>query len=72
MTRHRADKLLFNTKQVKVDNKGIAAVAYNTKVKEGFTLGLGASFDTQKINEGSHKVSNVPPSMICFDLLDTV
>ncbi|KAL9052057.1 MAG: hypothetical protein Q9162_005628 [Coniocarpon cinnabarinum] len=40
----------------KVNDKGQASVSYNTKVREGFTLGLGASFDTQKLNEATHKV----------------
>ncbi len=42
--------------QAKIDDRGIAALAYNIKVKPGFTFGLGASFDTQKLNEAGHKV----------------
>ena len=42
--------------KAKVDDRGIAALSYNVKVKEGFTFGLGASFDTQKLNEATHKV----------------
>ncbi len=39
-----------------MNDRGIAAVAYNVALRPGVTLGLGASFDTQKINEGTHKV----------------
>lgn len=42
--------------QAKINDRGIAALAYNIRVKPGFTFGLGASFDTQKLNEGAHKV----------------
>jgi len=40
----------------KVNDRGLAQVAYNVILRPGFTLGLGASFDTQKLNEASHKV----------------
>ena len=42
--------------QGKIDDRGIAALAYNTKVNGGLTFGIGASFDTQKLNESTHKV----------------
>ncbi len=42
--------------QAKVNDRGIAALAYNIKLRPGVTLGLGASFDTQKPNESAHKV----------------
>lgn len=43
------------TLQAKVNDRGIAALAYNTVLRPGFTLGLGLSLDTQKLNEASHK-----------------
>lgn len=42
--------------QAKINDRGIAAVAYNILLRPGLTMGLGASFDTQKLNEASHKV----------------
>lgn len=35
----------------------MAAVSYNAKINSNFTLGVGAAFDTQKLNESTHKVS---------------
>jgi len=46
----------FPRSQAKINDRGIAALAYNIRVKPGFTFGLGASFDTQKLNEAGHKV----------------
>jgi voltage-dependent anion channel protein 2 len=43
--------------QAKIDDRGVAAVAYNVLLRPGVTLGLGASFDTQKMDQSSHKVS---------------
>ncbi|RMD44844.1 hypothetical protein DV735_g401, partial [Chaetothyriales sp. CBS 134920] len=40
----------------KINDRGIAALAYNVKLGTGSTLGLGASFDTQNLNQASHKV----------------
>jgi voltage-dependent anion channel protein 2 len=34
----------------------MAALAYNLAVRPGVTFGIGASFDTQKLNESTHKV----------------
>ena len=42
--------------QAKINNLGIAALAYNTRVNSGLTFGVGASFDTQKLNESGHKL----------------
>jgi voltage-dependent anion channel protein 2 len=36
--------------QAKINNLGIASLAYNTKVNSGLTFGIGGSFDTQKLN----------------------
>lgn len=45
----------FN-KQAKINDRGIAALAYNVLLRPGVTLGLGASFDTQNLNQAAHKV----------------
>jgi voltage-dependent anion channel protein 2 len=42
--------------QAKINNLGIASLAYNTKVNSGLTFGIGGSFDTQKLNEAGHKL----------------
>ena len=42
--------------QAKVNDRGIAALAYNVLLRPGITVGLGASLDTQKLNESAHKV----------------
>ncbi|KAL8798486.1 MAG: hypothetical protein Q9182_006624 [Xanthomendoza sp. 2 TL-2023] len=40
----------------KVNDRGIACLAYNVLLRSGVTLGLGVSLDTQKLNESAHKV----------------
>ncbi|KAI4135696.1 MAG: hypothetical protein LQ347_000426 [Umbilicaria vellea] len=40
----------------KINDRGIAAAAYSVLLRPGVTLGLGASFDTQNLNEAAHKV----------------
>ncbi|KAF2471647.1 uncharacterized protein BDR25DRAFT_303144 [Lindgomyces ingoldianus] len=42
--------------KAKINNLGIASLAYNTKVNSGLTFGIGGSFDTQKLNESGHKL----------------
>lgn len=44
--------------KAKINNQGIAALAYNQLLRPGVTLGLGASVDTQRLNESAvaHKV----------------
>lgn len=32
------------------------AIAYNVLLRPGVTLGVGASFDTQKLDQATHKV----------------
>lgn len=44
--------------QAKLNDRGIAALAYNVLLREGVTLGLGGSFDTQKLDQATHKVSS--------------
>jgi len=42
--------------QAKINDRGVAAVAYNVLLRPGVTLGLGASFDTQKLSQATHKI----------------
>ena len=46
----------ISTLQAKINDRGIAALAYNVLLRPGVTLGLGASFDTQNLNQAAHKV----------------
>ena len=48
--------MMFIKMQAKINDRGIAALAYNVLLRPGVTVGLGASFDTQKFSEGGHKV----------------
>lgn len=47
---------LTRSQQVKINDRGIAALAYSTKLNAGTTLGLGLSLDTAKLNEAGHKI----------------
>merc|ERR1712000_380949 len=38
------------------DNLSVFAAAYNVLLRQGVTLGLGGSFDTQKLDQASHKL----------------
>jgi len=42
--------------QAKINDRGVAALAYNVLLREGVTFGVGASFDTQKLDQATHKV----------------
>lgn len=42
--------------QVKINDRGVAALAYNVLLRPGVTLGLGASLDTQKLDQATHKI----------------
>jgi len=42
--------------KVKINDRGIVALAYNQLLRPGVTLGLGASIDSQRPNEPAHKV----------------
>jgi voltage-dependent anion channel protein 2 len=53
-TKYRLDPTSFV--KAKVDNRGIAALAYNVLLRPGVTVGLGASFDTQNLDKATHKV----------------
>lgn len=43
-------------KQLKINDRGVAATSYNVLLRPGVTLGIGASFDTQKLDQATHKV----------------
>ncbi|CAK7211380.1 Mitochondrial porin [Sporothrix curviconia] len=53
-TKYRLDPLSFV--KAKINDRGVAAVAYNVLLREGVTFGIGASFDTQKLDQATHKV----------------
>ncbi|WYZ41439.1 hypothetical protein EsH8_V_000334 [Colletotrichum jinshuiense] len=53
-SKYRIDPVSFA--KFKVNNNGVAALAYNVLLREGVTLGLGASFDTQKLDQATHKL----------------
>ncbi|KAL2019706.1 hypothetical protein VTK56DRAFT_9243 [Thermocarpiscus australiensis] len=52
--KYRLDPVSFV--KAKINDRGVAAVAYNVLLREGVTLGVGASFDTQKFDQATHKV----------------
>lgn len=52
--KYKLDPLSFA--KAKLNDRGILALAYNTKVNKGLTWGLGMSLDTQKLNESGHKI----------------
>ena len=47
---------MSGTTQAKVNDRGIASLAYNVLLRSGVTFGVGVSLDTQKLNESAHKV----------------
>ncbi|KAI9879542.1 MAG: Mitochondrial porin [Pleopsidium flavum] len=53
-SKYRLDPTSFA--KAKINDRGIAAVAYNVDLRPGVKLGLGASFDTQNLTEAAHKV----------------
>jgi voltage-dependent anion channel protein 2 len=53
-SKYRIDPVSFA--KVKLNDRGVAALAYNVLLRPGVTLGLGASFDTQKLDQATHKV----------------
>jgi len=53
-SKYRLDGATFV--KAKINNQGIAALAYNQNLRRGVTLGLGASIDTQRLNEPAHRV----------------
>ncbi|KAI9751723.1 MAG: hypothetical protein M4579_005942 [Chaenotheca gracillima] len=53
-SKYRLDPTSFA--KAKINDRGIAALAYNVLLRPGVTLGLGASVDTQRLQQASHKV----------------
>jgi voltage-dependent anion channel protein 2 len=53
-SKYRIDPLSFA--KAKINDRGIAALSYNVLLREGVTLGLGASFDTQKLESSPNKI----------------
>ncbi|ROW00837.1 hypothetical protein VMCG_06535 [Cytospora schulzeri] len=53
-TKYRIDPVSFV--KGKINDRGVTAVAYNVLLRPGVTLGIGASFDTQKLDQATHKV----------------
>ncbi|KAL9031013.1 MAG: hypothetical protein Q9196_000914 [Gyalolechia fulgens] len=53
-SKYRLDPTSFA--KAKVNDRGIASLAYNVLLRSGVTAGVGVSLDTQKLNESAHKV----------------
>ncbi|KAI1194693.1 eukaryotic porin/Tom40 [Nemania serpens] len=53
-SKYRLDPVSFA--KAKINDRGVAAIAYNVLLRPGVTVGIGASFDTQKIDQATHKV----------------
>ncbi|KAL8693676.1 MAG: hypothetical protein Q9218_001533 [Villophora microphyllina] len=53
-SKYRLDPTSFA--KAKVNDRGIASLAYNVLLRSGVTVGVGLSLDTQKLNESTHKV----------------
>ncbi|KAL8731327.1 MAG: hypothetical protein Q9166_003551 [cf. Caloplaca sp. 2 TL-2023] len=53
-SKYRLDPTSFA--KAKVNDRGIACLAYNVLLRSGVTAGVGVSLDTQKLNESAHKI----------------
>lgn len=53
-TKHKLDDSSFV--KAKINSQAIAALAYSQALRPGVRLGLGVSFDTQKLNQSAHKL----------------
>ncbi|VVT52058.1 uncharacterized protein SAPINGB_P003303 [Magnusiomyces paraingens] len=53
-TKHQLDSSAFV--KAKINSASIASLAYSQVLRPGVKLGLGVSFDTQKLNESAHKL----------------
>jgi len=51
--KYRLDPVSFV--KAKINDRGVAALAYNVLLREGVTFGVGTSFDTQKLDQATHK-----------------
>ncbi|KAI1332951.1 eukaryotic porin/Tom40 [Xylariaceae sp. FL0255] len=52
--KYRIDPVSFT--KAKINDRGLAALSYNVLLRPGVTLGLGASFDTQKLDSAAPKI----------------
>ena len=52
--KYKLDPLSFA--KAKLNDRGILALAYNTKLNTAVTFGVGMSLDTTKLNEAGHKL----------------
>ncbi|KAI4120799.1 MAG: hypothetical protein LQ338_006762 [Usnochroma carphineum] len=52
-SKYRLDPTSFA--KAKVNDRGIASLAYNVLLRSGVTMGVGVSLDTQKLNESAPK-----------------
>jgi len=53
-SKYRLDPVSFA--KAKVNDRGVAAFSYNVLLREGVTLGLGGSVDTQKLDQATQKL----------------
>ncbi|TVY64234.1 Mitochondrial outer membrane protein porin [Lachnellula suecica] len=53
-SKFRLDPVSFA--KAKINDRGVAALSYNVLLRPGVTLGLGASLDTQKLDQATHKI----------------
>ncbi|KAF2673881.1 hypothetical protein BT63DRAFT_421987 [Microthyrium microscopicum] len=53
-TKYKIDPTAFA--KFKLNDRGIVSLAYNARINSGFTFGIGASLDAQKLNEAGHKI----------------
>jgi voltage-dependent anion channel protein 2 len=53
-SKYRFDSLSFA--KAKINDRGVAAVSYNVLFRPGVTFGIGGSFDTQKLDQATHKI----------------
>jgi len=53
-SKYRFDTLSFA--KAKINDRGVAAVSYNVLFRPGVTFGIGGSFDTQKLDQATHKI----------------
>ncbi|KAK7908368.1 eukaryotic porin/Tom40 [Apiospora marii] len=53
-SKYRLDPLSFA--KAKINDRGVAAISYNCLLRPGVNFGLGGSFDTQKLDQATHKV----------------
>lgn len=52
--KYRIDPVSFA--KAKINDRGVAAISYQVLLRQGVTMGLGVSFDTQKLDQATHKM----------------